>query len=224
MCGVKSFWSSAALALVLLAGAAVQCIFPFRVWAQDKVLQGEQGKQRMEAIRGEIANVRSNVFLTLLELDRVRGERGPERPHFQTFSAQLGHMQEVAKAFAQRAEDMKRKGDAYFEDWESQLRAEKKPDPRYAERKQSFDLINVFMQKARTNFLDYTAILTEIKTLLQHDPSAADVAKAKDLFGTANWRCIDVQRALAYMEIEFDRLADSFGKDADAKPAEAGRG
>jgi hypothetical protein len=217
MSGVKSCGASAVLAILILAGTTWGGVFSVHVQAAEKVLQGEQGRQRMEAIRLEIANVRSNVFLTLLTLDRVRGERGPERPHFQTFTAQLAHMQEVAKAFAQRAEEIKKKGDAYFADWESEMRTEKKSDPRYAERKQSYDTINLFMQKARTNFLDYTAILTEIKTLLQQDPSAADVAKAKDLFGTANWRCIDVQRALAYMEIEFDRLADSFAQDPEPK-------
>jgi hypothetical protein len=211
MRNAKSYGALTAIALTILAWTVPKP--SLMAQGEQKPLKGQPGKERMEEIRLQIANVRSNVFLTLLELDRVRGERGPERPRFQAFTAQLATMQELAKTFGQRAEEVKRKGNSYFANWESELRTEKKSDPRYEERKHSYELINTFMQNAKTNFLDFNNILMEIKTLLEKDPSAASVAKAKDLFGTANWRCIDVQRSLAYMEIEFDRLADSFAKD-----------
>jgi hypothetical protein len=181
----------------------------------EKRLEGQGGKERMEAVRLEVANVRSNVFLTLVELDRVRGERGPDRPRFRAFTAQLATMQDIAKAFAARAEEMKRKGAAYFQDWEAQG---KQSDPRYAERKEAYEAINRFMQDARGSFVDFVAILREIKSLLEVEPNPASIAKAKDLFGKANWRCIDVQRALANMELQLDRLGESFAKDEPRSP------
>jgi hypothetical protein len=191
------------------------CIF-LGVWAHGQevpkpLLKGQQAKERMEAARLEVANVRSNVFLTLVQLDRVRGERGPDRPQFRIFVAQLDRMQEIAKAFGRRAEEMKQRGAAYFQDWESQPQG-RNPE-RLAERKQCYDHVTLFIQQAKTSFLDFNAILFEIKSLLENNPSAADIANAKDLFGKANWRCLDVQRALANMEVQFDRLAASFAKD-----------
>ena len=78
-----------------------------------------------------------------------------------------------------------------------------------------YDAINGFMQDARASFLEFFNILTEIKSLLEGDPTAANVSKAKGLFGTANWRCIDVQKALMNMENQFDNLAASFAKDQE---------
>jgi len=147
----------------------------------------------------------------LVELDRVRGERGPDRPRFRAFVAQLATMQDIAKSFSQRAQEMKQNGAAYFKEWES---AGKPSDATYAERKQCYDAITRYMQDARVNFVEFVAELTQIKSLLEGEPAAANVARAKDLFARANWSCIDVQRNLASMEMQFDRLAASFAKDA----------
>jgi hypothetical protein len=187
--------------------------------AAEFKLSGEEGKARMEAARDEIANVRSNIFVTLVELDRVRGERDPQRPQFQVFTNQLGRMEELAKAIGKRAEEMKQKGNAYFSDWEARTaliqnpEARQRAESRYAERKASYDDINRLMQDARTSFMPFVAELTSIKTLLQGERDQKSIASAKDLFMRANWHSIDTQRALMGIEEQFDSLAASFAKD-----------
>jgi len=188
--------------------------------AAEGPLTGAAAQARMEAARDEVANVRSNIFLTLVELDRVRGETDPQRPRFQAFTNQLAVMEGLCKAFAKHAEEMKQRGAAYFTDWEARTAAIQNPEARqkalkgYDERKESYDAINRFMQDARHNCLSFIDDLTNIKTILvgEHDPKS--IARAKDLFMHANWRCIDTQRALMGMEEEFDRLAQSFARDA----------
>lgn len=176
--------------------------------------KGREGVARVEAARLDVENVRSNVFLTLVELDRARGG-GPNRPEFKIFCDQLGKMQLVANAFAERAKEMERRGRAYFKDWESQVRTGKQAAGTYAERKRAYDAINRFMQDARTHFLDFTALMIQIKSLIEGGPTPSNVATSKGLFAKANWRCIDVQRALANIEIQLDRLAESFAKDQE---------
>jgi len=182
-------------------------------------LSGKEAQERMESARDEIANVRSNLFLTLVELDRVRGERDAQHPQFQVFTNQLARMEELAKAVRKRAEEMKSKGDAYFSDWEARTaliqdpEVRKRAEARYTERKTSYDAINRFMQDARTSFLPVVQELTKIKTLLQGPLDPKSIASAKDLFMRANWHSIDTQRALMGMEEEFDNLATSFAKD-----------
>ena len=172
---------------------------------------------RMEAARNEVANVRSNIFITLVQLDKVRGERAPGGEQFQVFTNQLGRMETLAKALGQRAEEMRQRGTAYFADWEARTASIQNPEQRrraedrYAERKASYDAISRDMQEARKNFMPFLEELRSIKTLLEGERDAKSIAQAKDLFMRANWHCLDVQRALMQIEDEFDRLAASLG-------------
>jgi hypothetical protein len=183
--------------------------------AGEAELSGTAVKARMEAARDEIANVRSNIFLTLVDLDQVRGEREAQGPKFHAFTNQLAVMEDLCKNFAKHAEAMKQKGDAYFADWEAKNGAGQGPDAekRFTERKRSYDSITRSMQDARQNFLSFFEDVSSIKTLLSGQRDQKSIARAKDLFMHANWRCIDTQRALMTMEEEFDRLAESFAKE-----------
>ena len=187
--------------------------------AAEPPLTGTAARTRMEAARDEIANVRSNIFLTMVQLDRVRGERDPQHPQFQAFTNQLAVMEDLCKAFAKRAEEMRQKGDAYFADSEARLaalpnaEARQNAAKRYAERKRSYDAIIDSMQDARQNFLSFLNDMNSIKAILLGERDQKSIARAKELFTHANWRCLDTQRALMNMENEFDRLADSFAID-----------
>ena len=184
--------------------------------AAEGLPAGEAGVARMEAARAEVENVRSNIFLTLVELDRVRGEQDPAHPKFQAFTNQLARMQVLAKAFATRAQEMKERGAKYFADWEAATASIQDPtaraaaEQRYGERKAAYDAINRFMQEGRKAFLPFLEELNTIKDILQGPRDAASIAKAKDLFMRANWHCIDTQRALMEIEDELDRLAATF--------------
>jgi hypothetical protein len=186
--------------------------------AGESPLTGQEAVARMEAARNQVANVRSNIFITLVELDKVRGAHDPANPQFQVFTNQLARMEELAKAFANRAEEMRQRGKAYFTDWEARTAAIQDPDKRraaekrYGERKASYDSINKSMQEAKKNFMPFVAELGEIKTLFEGKHDEQSIARARDLFMRANWHCIDVQRSLMEMEAQFDQLAVSFGE------------
>jgi hypothetical protein len=189
--------------------------------AAEPVLKGEQGKARMQALRDEVSTLRSNIFLTLVALDQVRGERDPAGPHFQAFTNQLVRMEDLARAMRKRSDEIKKKGDAYFLDWEAATAAIQNPEARqraeqrYTERKKSYDAIGKYIQDARAAFFPFVDELTNIKKLLEGPRDEKSVAAAKDLFMQANWHSIDVQRALMETEQELDTLAASFAKDSD---------
>ena len=207
------------IGIALLTLCALTICKPPGVRAAADQLAGEAGKARMEAARDEVANVRSNIVLTLLELDRVRGERDPQHPQFQVFTNHLAQMKVLAKAFGKRAEEMKQRGNAYFSSWEERTAALQNPDARQRaekrldERKQAYDAINNFMQDARTNYISYVGYLDEIQAVLERSTDPQSIAAAKELFMKANWRSIDVQRALMNIEDQFEQLAASFAQD-----------
>ena len=189
-----------------------------RVQAADALPAGEAGAARMEVARAEVMNVRSNVFITLVDLNEARGQPGAAQPQFQAFTNQLARMGTLARAFGKRADEMKEKGPRYFAEWEAQTASIKDPavrqraEQRYDERKQSYDTINRCMQDARGNFMQFVQDLTGMQEILGRGGDDKTTT-ARDLFMRANWRCIDVQRSLMQIEDELDRLADSFRKD-----------
>ena len=174
---------------------------------------------RLEAARAEIGLTRSNIVLTLEQLDNVRRSDDPPA-QFQRFVEQLEKMKGRAKLTQERARLMKSRGDAYFANWEAPANTGADPETRrqaeaaHAQRKDSYDLIVQQMQLARANFTPLLAELEQIKTLLQGERSKEKIAAAKDLFMQANWNCVRVQRALLRTERELDSLAADFsGKE-----------
>lgn len=167
---------------------------------------------KLQAARTEIAVTRSNIVLTLEQLDLVRHSDDPHA-QFQRFVDQLAAMKERAKLTQERAQLMRAKGDAYFADWETKAGAVADPAAREAaeaaraKNKIIYDQIVQQMQLTRTNFPPMLAELEQIKALLAGERSKEKVAEAKDLFMQANWHCVSVQRALMNVEHDLDSLA-----------------
>ncbi len=206
----------------LAAFGYAACCFQIIAGAAEVVLAGKEGSARMQAARDEVGNVRSNIFLTLLELDRVRADRDPAHPQFVVFTNQLSRMEALARAFGKRAEEMKQRGNAYFADWEARTptiqnaELRRQAEDRYSERKAAYDEISRFMQDARKHFLAFVEELTALQTMfLSGERDSKTIGRAQDSFMRANWRCIDVQRALMEIETRFERLAASFAKDLE---------
>jgi len=207
--------------LVSFAIALAICVLlPAFVRAGETGLTEQNGRARLQAARDEVSNLRSNIFLSLVALDQVRGEHEPAGEHFQAFTNQLGRMEVLARAMGKRIDEMEKRGDAYFVDWEATTagiqnqEARQRAEQKYAQRKKSYDAIRKFMQEAKTAFLPFVNELTSIKQLLEGTRDEKSVAAAKNLFMKANWHCIDVQRALMQTEEELDQLVASFAKDA----------
>jgi hypothetical protein len=179
---------------------------------------------RLETARAEIALTRSNIVLTLEQLDNVRRADDPQA-QFQRFVEQLASMKERAKLTQERAQLMKSRGDAYFADWEARIEAIADPEARRqaesarAKHKTSYDVIIQQMQLAGKSFRPLVSELEGIKTLLGGERSKEKVAEAKDLFMQANWNCVAVQRALMRTELELDFLATDLAGQAQGAAA-----
>jgi hypothetical protein len=216
---MKRMTTLLSFSLACVASGLVFLSLTERARAGQPDLAGAKGKARMEAARADVMTLRSNIFLTLVALDNVRGERQPNGPQYQAFTNQLGRMEELARAMGKRTDEMKKRGDAYFADWEATSTTIQNPEQRqraeqkFAERKKSYDAIGKFMQEAKANFFPFVQELTSIKQRLEGTRDEKSIAEAKDLFMKANWHSIDVQRALMETEQELDNLGVSFAKD-----------
>ncbi len=205
--------------LGLAAVGFLPSFLDLRAAAAEAGMTGEQRSVRIEAAREEVVTLRSNIFLTLVVLDQVRGEREQAGIRYQAFTNQLGRMEQLARAMGKRTEEMKKRGDAYFQDWEATTSSIQNPEERqqaaknYSERKNLYDTIGRNMQQAKASFFPFVDELTSIKTMLEGPRDPKRIATARDLFMRANWHCIDVQRALMETEEALDTLAASFAKE-----------
>jgi hypothetical protein len=202
----------------LATALSIAGLFPRVADASEAALKPGEAKAKMEAARLDIATLRSNIFLTLVELDQVRRAEN-RQTQLQRFGLQLTNMVGQVKLIATRARAMQEKGDAYFADWEARTGEIQDPEKRasaesrYAARKRSYDRITVNLQEARANFEPLLSDLSQIQKLLEDRPDPAKVAAAKNVFMHANWRCIDVQRSLMEVEAEFTFLAADFAQN-----------
>jgi hypothetical protein len=205
--------------VIFAAAAAVLWLTPAP--AAEPPGQPTTPAARLEAASAEIALTRSNIVLTLEQLDNIRRAENPQA-QFQRFVEQLASMKERAKLTQERAQLMKSRGDAYFAQWEAPATADpearRQAEAAQAKRKTSYDLIIQQMQLAGTKFRPLVAQLEEIKSLLGGERSKEKIAAAKDLFTQANWNCVEVQRALMRTETELGFLAEDLSGKTQASP------
>jgi chromosome segregation ATPase len=175
-------------------------------------------KAKIEALRVETAKVRNQVLITLEALKRLTVKGVELRPQFETYKAELAKMEEQSKITRVRANSMKEKGAAAFQEWEKEVQAINNPDirkqaeKRYAKRKKSYDNIQKAMQKARDELVPFMSDLNDIRKLLDSELTRDTVAATRSTIRSADWHGQDVRGSLSDVEKELDRVAADFAK------------
>jgi len=156
--------------------------------------------------------------LTLEELSRMTVKGVELRPQFEKFKAELVKMEAQAKAAAVRADSMKEKGEAFFAEWEEQIKTiqnediRKEAEKRLAKRKKSYTKILTAMGEAKQELVPFMSDLNDIKKLLDSELTANSVAATKNTIRTANWHGEDVRESLTDVEKELDRVSAELAK------------
>ncbi len=215
----SSFDTHTAIAAGLSAFVALALVSAAPLRGAETNLTSAEAAARMAAARTEIATTRSNIVLTLETLHEIR-YASDRNAQVAKFTNQLAKMIERAEFTRGRAQEMERRGDAYFTEWEARNLGIQDPERRrdaeagYADRKKSYDRITRSMRQAGRDFTPLLAMLQEVKRLLEGTRTEQNVTAARNLFQRATWACTDVQRSLMEVEIELDVLeADFAGRE-----------
>jgi len=184
-------------------------------------VSGDQAKEvmaKIEGVRAGCAKIRSQVGLTLEELNRLQVDSIELRPQFEKFTAELVKMEEQAKVARERAASMSEKGQAFFKAWEDQIKTIANEDireqaqKRYDKRVKSYNKIIKAMTEARDDLGPFLSDLNDIKTLLDSELSGGSVKAAKGAIKNANWHGSDVNDELKDVESELDRVSAELAK------------
>jgi septal ring factor EnvC (AmiA/AmiB activator) len=184
-------------------------------------VSGDQAKEvmtKIEGVRTGCAKIRSQVGLTLEELNRLQVDSVELRPQFDKFTAELVKMEDQAKVARDRATSMSEKGQAFFNAWEDQIKTMANEDirnqaqKRYDKRLKSYNKIVKAMEEARDELVPYLSDLNDIKKLLDSELSTGSVKAAKQTIKDANWHGSDVDDSLKDVESELDRVSAELAK------------
>jgi chromosome segregation ATPase len=197
----------------LLVAGLTLALAPARVGlGADSTAQATMVKEKIQSLRSGSAQGRNQVTLTLEELNRLQAPGVELRPQFERFKAELVKLEAQAASARERATAMKEKGQAFFADWEEQVKSIQNENIRDAaadrleKRKKSYGRIIASMQDAREELVPFLSDLNDIKTLLDGELTPQSVASAKNLIKKANWAGGDVREALVDVEKELDRV------------------
>ena len=186
--------------------------------AADSAERAGATRAKFEALRVESAKIRNQILLTMEALKRLTVKGVELRPQFERFKDELVKMEEDAKTARNRADAMKDKGAASFQEWEKEVQAINNPDirkeaeKRYAKRKKSYDKIHKAMQEAKAELVPFMSDLNDIRKLLDSELTEGTVSATKSTIRSADWHGEDVRDSLSDVEKELDRVAADLAK------------
>jgi len=186
--------------------------------AADSAERAGETKAKIEALRVESAKVRNQILLTMESLKRMNVKGIELRPQLEKFKAELVKMEAQARIARDRADSMREKGAASFQEWEREVMAINNPDirkeaeKRYTKRKKSYDKIVTAMQEAKAELVPFMSDLNDIRKLLDSELTDATVAGTKGTIKSADWHGEDVRESLTDVEKELDRVAADLAK------------
>jgi len=208
--GIRHLALTALLALAMIPAAGLR--------AADSAERAAASKAKMEALRMESAKIRNQILLTMEALKRLNVKGVELRPQFEKFKAELVKMEDQARIGRDRADSMKEKGAASFQEWEKEVQAINNPDirkeaeKRFEKRKKSYDKIQKAMQEAEAELVPFMSDLNDIRKLLDSELTEGSVAATKSTIRSADWHGEDVRESLSDVEKELDRVAADLAK------------
>jgi hypothetical protein len=207
------FRTAAFAALLALALAPTS-----RALAADSTDEAKATKAKIDSLRTESGKIRSQIGLTLEELNRLHKDSVDLREQFQKYSVEVSKMQDQAKVARDRAAVMGEKGKAFFQSWEDQINSirnediRKQAQKRYEKRVNSYNKIVKAMIEARDELVPFLSDLSDIKKLLDSELTRGSVKSAKNLTKEANAHGEDVVDSLKDVETELDRVSAELDK------------
>jgi chromosome segregation ATPase len=180
--------------------------------------RAEATKEKIQALRVECAGVRRQISTTMEELQRLNTKGVDLRPQFEKFKAELVKMEEQAKIARDRADDMRKKGDSAYADWEKEVQAINDPDlrkeaqKRQAKRQKYYSAILKSLTEAKEELVPFMSHLNDIRKLLDSQLTEDTVASTKGTIRKAGWSAEDVNDSLADVEQEIDRATAELNK------------
>jgi len=153
--------------------------------------------------RDEIVDVKKAVDATMAALDKIVAQAAVDpRKAFKEFDKSVPDIDSAAAKAKKRADDMREKGQKYFETWQKDLAGvndadiRKLAEERKAKLQTAFDNIKTKMEPARDQFKAWLANLKDLQKYLSQDLTISGIDAAKELILKSKQEGAAVQQSL----------------------------
>jgi hypothetical protein len=164
--------------------------------------------------REEIINGKHAIDATMKSLGEIAATATTNpRKAFEQFSDDIEDLESTATKVRKRSEDMKKAGQAYFKQWETEMSQLNDPAVRKlaADRKaklqETFDSIRKYAEPLKAQFEPWMSNLKDLQKFLSLDLTIAGVDAAKDLFAKATSGGQAVQKSMDALVAELNTVA-----------------
>jgi hypothetical protein len=195
-----------------LTVAAAQLFSAVEASAKGYKLADKVGASIAE-FRDEIVNIKKEADGAVAALDKIGATAATDpRKAFKEYDKAVPRVEDAAKKAKKRADDMKARGQAYFEEWRKEMESVSNPEirklaeERKAKLQSTFDSIKTFMEPARDEFNTWLSDLKDLQNYLSNDLTVGGIDAAKGLLGKTKTEGRAVQKTLDNVIAELNTL------------------
>lgn len=201
----KSQWLKPAVALfcaALLAGCA-----------SSGYKQADKTGDAINTLRNDVLNIKTSVDASLKAMDDLAAAASTDpRKAYEAFAKSVTQVESAGAKAKKNAETMQARGDAYFQQWETQLSSVQNEKIRTLARERKVKLQEAFgnikksAQGAKDTFPTFLSDLKDLRTLLSTDLTVQGIASAKSVFKKTKSEGLEVQKHLDELEAELNTV------------------
>jgi predicted nucleic acid-binding Zn-ribbon protein len=176
--------------------------------------QADKTGEGIATFREEVVNGQKAIDATMAALSEVAASANtdPRKP-YENYCKQVSNLESTAARIRKRAEDMRAKGKAYFDQWKEQLATVKNPEiqqlakEREAKLSETFDNIKNVTEPLKAQFDPWMSDLKDLQTYLANDLTISGIDAAKNLFAKTQKEGMEVQSSMGKLITELNTLA-----------------
>ncbi|HEY4417613.1 MAG TPA: DUF2959 family protein [Verrucomicrobiae bacterium] len=195
------------LALAALVGMIAGCASK----GNDK---GAATSAALQSTADKTTQVSQQVTASLGALNQLTfNPQGDLRDQYGKFTDAVKGLQSASSGLDSQVASMQSKAQAYFNSWSNQLDSIQSPtlrsisESRKAEVSAKLDSLNTNYQGVKSSLGSFTGDLTDIKTYLDTDLTAAGVAKIKDVVAKTKVDAVPVRDSISKLQSDFSSVS-----------------
>lgn len=195
-----------------LSVAAAQLITATAASAAGYKMADKVGASIAE-FRDEIVTIKKEVDTTMAALDKIVTTAATDpRKAFKDFDKAVPQIDDAAKKAKKRGEDIKARGQAYFQAWEKELASvnnaeiRQLAEQRKAKLQETFGGIRTSMEPVRDQFNTWLADLKDLQKYLSNDLTIGGIDAAKELIAKTKTEGQGVQQSMDKVIAELNTI------------------
>lgn len=199
---MKPFKHISHLTMAALLTAAAPFLTPDTGSAAGYKMADKVGTSIAE-FRDEIVTIKKEVDTTMGALDKIVTTAATDpRKAFKDFDKAVPQIDDAAKKAKKRGEEIKARGQAYFQGWEKELanvnnaEIRKLAEERKAKLQETFGSIRTSMEPVRDEFTTWLADLKDLRKYLSNDLTIGGIDAAKELINKTMTEGRGVQQSM----------------------------